>query len=63
VIYSPYLVGTFAAAAAVVWLAPQSWEWTRRLGAGKAAVVLALLALVIVTLATQRFNPFIYFIF
>jgi alginate O-acetyltransferase complex protein AlgI len=60
---SPYLLATFALAAGIVWLAPQSWDWTRRMGAGKTAVALGLLALSIVALATQKFNPFIYFIF
>jgi len=61
--HEPYLVGTFALAAAVVWLAPPSWTWTREIGAGKAAIALGLLALAVVALATQKFNPFIYFLF
>jgi alginate O-acetyltransferase complex protein AlgI len=63
VVASPYLVGTFALAAAITWAAPQSWVWTREMGAGKTAIALALLALSIVALATQKFNPFIYFVF
>jgi alginate O-acetyltransferase complex protein AlgI len=63
ILYSPYLVATFALAAAIVWLAPQSWDWTRELGPGKAIAALALFALSLVALATQRFNPFIYFLF
>jgi alginate O-acetyltransferase complex protein AlgI len=63
VVLSPYLVATFALAAAITWTAPQTWEWTRAMGAGKTAIALALLALSVVALATQKFNPFIYFIF
>ena len=60
---SPYLLATFALAAAIVWLAPQTWDWTRRLGIGKSAAAIALLALAVAALATQEFNPFLYFIF
>ena len=62
-IYGPYLLGTFALAAAVVWWAPQSWDWTRRLTPARALAVVALLATGLAALATQDFNPFIYFIF
>ena len=60
---SPYLVGSLAIAAAVVWSCPQTWIWTRELGPVKAAASFALLALAVVALATQEFNPFIYFLF
>jgi alginate O-acetyltransferase complex protein AlgI len=63
VAHEPYLVASVALAAAVVWLAPPAWSWTREIGAGKAAIALALLALSVVALATQKFNPFIYFLF
>ena len=63
IVLEPYLVATFALAATVTWLAPQSWDWTREMRAGKAALALALLAVAVVALATQKFNPFIYFIF
>jgi alginate O-acetyltransferase complex protein AlgI len=59
----PYLVGTFVAAAFVVWLCPQTWTWTRELGTLKASAALAVLALALLALTTQRFNPFLYFIF
>ncbi len=62
-IATPYLFGTLLLAAAVVWWAPQSWDWTRTLGFGKALASLALLALALAALATQEFNPFLYFIF
>jgi alginate O-acetyltransferase complex protein AlgI len=61
--YQPYYLGTFLVSGAIVWTAPQTWDWTRRLTLPKAAAILALLALSAVVLATQAFNPFIYFIF
>ena len=63
IVYQPYYLGTFLVSGAVVWAAPQTWDWTRRLTLLKAAAILALLALSAVALATQAFNPFIYFIF
>jgi alginate O-acetyltransferase complex protein AlgI len=60
---SPYLLLTFAISALVVWAAPQSWTWTRRIGPGKALLVAAGLAAAVVALATQEFNPFLYFMF
>ncbi|MFN2352713.1 MAG: MBOAT family protein, partial [Kiritimatiellia bacterium] len=63
VIWQPYYLGTFGLAALVVWTAPQTWDWTRRLGWGKLCLTLALLALAVVLLTTQSYNPFIYFIF
>jgi alginate O-acetyltransferase complex protein AlgI len=62
-IYQPYYVWTFAIAAVVVWAAPQTWDWTRRLPGWKAVLVTGLLWLALLTLMTQAFNPFIYFIF
>jgi alginate O-acetyltransferase complex protein AlgI len=63
VVLAPYLAGTFLVAAAVTWGAPQTWVWTREMGAGKTGIALGLFALAVVALATQKFNPFIYFIF
>jgi len=63
VIGAPYLVSSFLLAATVVGWAPQTWDWTRRIGPAKAAAAFALLVLSIAALATQRFNPFLYFIF
>jgi alginate O-acetyltransferase complex protein AlgI len=62
-ITSPYLVGSFALAALIVWGCPQTWTWTREIGPLKAAACLSLLVLAVVSLATQDFNPFIYFLF
>lgn len=62
-VYAPYLLGSFAAAALVTWLAPQSWDWTRRLTPGRVATALALLVAALAVLSTQDYSPFIYFIF
>ncbi len=63
VIYGPYYLASLAAAAAVTWLAPQSWDFTRRLDVPRAAWALALLWLACALLFAQSFNPFIYFMF
>jgi alginate O-acetyltransferase complex protein AlgI len=62
-LYRPYYVATWAAAALVTWTAPQTWDWTRSLPAWKAVLVAAVLLVGIVILTTQAYNPFIYFIF
>ena len=63
IVYQPYYLGTFLLAGTIVWSAPQTWEWTRTLTPAKATAVVALLVLSALVLATQAFNPFIYFIF
>jgi alginate O-acetyltransferase complex protein AlgI len=63
VIYKPYYLLTFAACVVVTWLAPQTWDWSRRITWPKIAVILFLLWLSISVLTTQTYNPFIYFIF
>ena len=50
-------------AAIVVWLCPQTWEFTRTLTWKKALWITAVFWLAIVAMTTQEFNPFIYFIF
>jgi len=62
-IYQPYYLATIAIAAVVVWMAPQTWDWSRRLPGWKAVLAMALFWLALLTLMTQAFNPFIYFIF
>ncbi|HDQ40465.1 MAG TPA: MBOAT family protein [Desulfonatronum sp.] len=62
-IYQPYYLGTFLLAAAVTWACPQTWDWTRRITLTKCMIILLLLVLAVAVLATQAFNPFIYFIF
>ena len=63
IVYQPYYLGTFLLAGVIVWGAPQTWDWTRTLTLPKAAAVMAVFFLSVVVLATQAYNPFIYFIF
>ncbi len=63
IVYQPYYLLSIAVAAAVAWGAPQTWDWTRDLPAWKCAVSVALLWASLAILATQSYNPFIYFIF
>ena len=63
VLYQPYYVLCLLAAAVVVWARPDTWEWTQRLTWPKAALCLALFWLSLLFLATQAYNPFIYFFF
>ena len=63
IVYQPYYLGTFLLAGVIVWGAPQTWDWTRTLTLPKAAAITAAFALSVVVLATQAYNPFIYFIF
>jgi alginate O-acetyltransferase complex protein AlgI len=63
IIYQPYYVFIFLVAGAVTWFAPQTWDWTRELNWKKTAVIILLFFLSIAVLATQAYNPFIYFIF
>jgi alginate O-acetyltransferase complex protein AlgI len=63
IVYQPYYLGTFALAASIVWTAPQTWDWTRNLSLPKAGAVVVVFVLSVVLLATQAYNPFIYFIF
>ena len=62
-VYQPYHLGTFLLAGAIVWAAPQTWDWTKTLTGPKALAAFLLLLLSAVALATQAYNPFIYFIF
>jgi alginate O-acetyltransferase complex protein AlgI len=63
VIYQPYYLLTFLAAAGVTWGCPQTWDWSRTLTVPKAMAAGAAFAAAAVMLTTQSFNPFIYFIF
>jgi alginate O-acetyltransferase complex protein AlgI len=63
IMYQPYYVLTFLIAALVVWGAPQTWDFSRRITPVKAVVTLALFWMSLAILFTQSFNPFIYFIF
>ena len=63
IVYQPYYLLTFVAAALVTWTCPQTWDWSRTITAPKAVAVAAAFVAAAVMLTTQAFNPFIYFIF
>jgi alginate O-acetyltransferase complex protein AlgI len=63
IMYQPYYVGVFALAAVVVWVAPQTWDFSRSITPVKAAITVTVMWLSMALLFTQSFNPFIYFIF
>ena len=62
-IHQPYYLLSFGVAALVVWTAPQTWNWTRRLSVPRLLVCLGLFWLALIAMETQGYNPFIYFIF
>ena len=62
-ISSLYLSGSLLLAAVIAFFGPQSWSLTRNLTTGKAVFVLLLFALSVSLLASQSYNPFIYFNF
>jgi alginate O-acetyltransferase complex protein AlgI len=61
--YKPFYLLVFAAGAVVVWALPDTWEFTQRLTLPKVLLCLALFWLSLVLLASQTYNPFIYFRF
>jgi alginate O-acetyltransferase complex protein AlgI len=63
IFYKPYYLLSLGIAALVVWAGKQTWDWTQRMTIPKTAVCFALGWLALVVLATQEYNPFIYFIF
>lgn len=63
VVYQPYYLLTMLLCAAFTWLSPQTWDFTRVLPVWKLAWATAALWLSMMMLATQSYNPFIYFIF
>ena len=63
ILYQPYYLGTFVIAAVVTWACPQTWHWTRRITWPKVVWIGLMLWLSVCVLATQAYNPFIYFIF
>jgi alginate O-acetyltransferase complex protein AlgI len=62
-ISSVYLSGSLLLAAVIAFFGPQSWSLTRQLTATKAVFVMLLFALSAALLASQSYNPFIYFNF
>jgi len=63
IVYQPYSLATMLACAGVTWLSPQTWDFTRTLPSWKVAWATAMLWVAMLVLATQAYNPFIYFIF
>jgi len=61
--YQPYFTLSLAVAAFVTWTCPQTWDFTRRIGWGKAIYCLIVLLVSLAVMETQAYNPFIYFIF
>ena len=62
-LYAPYLILTFAACAALVWLAPQAWDFTQRLTPIRIAFCLGAFAVSVALLWTQTDSPFLYYQF
>jgi alginate O-acetyltransferase complex protein AlgI len=63
ILYQPYYLGTVLLAALITWTCPQTWDWTRTISPVKAAAIVGLWLASLAVLATQAYNPFIYFIF
>ena len=63
IVHTPYSLLCLALAAVVTWACPQTWDWTRRLTWPRGLTALGLLGLALLAMATQGYNPFIYFIF
>ena len=62
-IYTPYSLLAMSVAALIVWRAPQTWDWSKKLTPLKIAVVVLMLGISVAVLSTQSYNPFIYFNF
>ena len=62
-IYKPYYVLSILTAGIVVWFGTQTWDWSQEMTWPKTATCFALGWLALIVLATQEYNPFIYFIF
>jgi len=62
-LYTPYHLLVLAIAAALVWGAPQTWQFTRHLTWPRAAFCFGLLLASVTVMWTQTSNPFLYFQF
>ncbi len=63
ILYNPYYLTLFLIAAVVVWACPGSWTFTQKLPRTRLAWCFAVFLAAVAILATQSYNPFIYFIF
>ena len=61
--FQPYHVLCLLAGAVIVWKCPTAWSFTEQQSPVKAVWGCVLFLLSIVLLATQQYNPFIYFLF
>ena len=62
-LYTPYNLLAAAMAGLVVWFAPQSWDWSRKMNSAKVLLVIIVLFVTVAVLSVQSYNPFIYFNF
>ncbi len=62
-LYTPYSLLAMIVAAAVVWLAPQTWDFTREMGPIKVVLIMGVFVCAVAVLSMQSYNPFIYFNF
>ena len=63
ILYQPYYLLVMGIAGVVIWRFPQTWDWTQQLTPLRIGICITLLWLSLAVLATQTYNPFIYFIF
>jgi alginate O-acetyltransferase complex protein AlgI len=61
--FTPYHLTTLGITAAIVWFAPQTWDFTRKLTWPRFAAVTVCFIVALIMLAATSFHPFIYFIF
>ncbi len=62
-VYNPYYIVNFILAAVVIWIFPQTWDFTRKLSWSKLVWCIIVFFIALIALTTQSYNPFIYFIF
>jgi alginate O-acetyltransferase complex protein AlgI len=62
-IYTPYHASMVFVAGLVSWFGIQTWDFTRRIGWPKIAIIFTLFFAAILLLVATSFHPFIYFIF
>ncbi len=63
IIRTPYHLGSLLLASTIAFLAPQTWDWTRSINKPKVLWATACGITALLLMATQDYNPFIYFIF